>query len=165
VAPLRRSRTGANTAVTHTGLTSAARWVAANVPLYALNIILTTPTDLWALRYPDTHGLFMLQREAGGHSGERHLEQASSAGSVRVRSGDLTQRPAVVVASEPMDEDPAWTALASGELLHVGPNLEVERAVIIDGPPVHQLSLADLDSRAAESQHPASSDPSPAEAG
>jgi predicted glutamine amidotransferase len=36
------------------GIASAARWVAANMPIYAINIVLTTPTELFALRYPDT---------------------------------------------------------------------------------------------------------------
>jgi glutamine amidotransferase len=38
------------------------------------------PTELWALRYPNTHGLFVLQRQAGGTNGTRHLEHASGAG-------------------------------------------------------------------------------------
>lgn len=33
------------------GITAAARWLADNVPIYALNILLTTPGELWALRY------------------------------------------------------------------------------------------------------------------
>src|SRR5262249_26858588 len=44
----------------HTGdigaaIAAAAQWVADNLPVYAVNLVLTTPTDLWALRYPDTH--------------------------------------------------------------------------------------------------------------
>jgi predicted glutamine amidotransferase len=48
------------------GITSAARWTAANQPLYAINMVLTTPQELFALRYPDTHDLFVLHRAAGG---------------------------------------------------------------------------------------------------
>ena len=44
---------------------------------------------------------------------------------MRVRSGDLATRPAVVVASERMDEDAGWRALEPGELLHVDPDLNV----------------------------------------
>ncbi len=47
----------------------AVGWIAANLPVYALNLIVTTPTDLWALRYPDTHPLYVLVRPAGGHHG------------------------------------------------------------------------------------------------
>ncbi len=68
------------------GLTVAARWIAEHLPVYALNLVLTTAEELWALRYPDTHDLFVLERRAGGHHGNRHLEAASAAGTVRVRS-------------------------------------------------------------------------------
>ena len=65
----------------------------ANLPVFALNMILITATDLWALRYPDVHDLFVLERDAGGPTGGRHLEHASARGSMRVRSGDLASRP------------------------------------------------------------------------
>jgi glutamine amidotransferase len=142
-------------------ITDAVGWVADNLPLYAVNLVLTTPTELWALRYPATHELYVLQRASGGPHGDRHLEQASAPGTVRVRSGDLAAAPAVVVASERMDDDPAWRPLACGELLHVGPDLTVSSTVVLDRPPAHPLTLADLDPRAAASQHPA---PAPAAA-
>lgn len=132
------------------GLTAAARWVAAELPLFALNVILITQDELWALRYPETHELFVLEREPRG----RHLDHASAAGSIRVRSGDLAHAPAVVVASEPMDESPDWYGLASGELLHVGPDLDVRRELILPDPPAHPLTLEDLHGRAAASQSP-----------
>jgi glutamine amidotransferase len=140
-------------------LVRAARWVGENLPLYALNIVLTTPTDLWALRYPATHELWVLERPAGGPHGDRHLEQASAAGTMRVRSGDLAGAPAVVVASERMDEDPRWRLMDTGELLHVGPDLHVTRSVALDELPRHQLTLADLSPRAAVSQHPPATQP------
>ena len=133
----------------------ATRWIAENLPVFALNIILITPSDLWALRYPDVHELYVLERAAGGPSGSRHLEHASARGSVRVRSGDLASRPAVVVASERMDEDAGWRGLESGELLHVDPDLHVTSTVALKEPPAHPLTLADLDSKAAASQAPA----------
>ncbi len=134
----------------------AAGWIAENLPVFALNVVLITSTDLWALRYPDVHELFVLERAAGGPSGGRHLDHASRRGSVRVRSGDLATRPAVVVASEPMDEDSGWHALRSGELLHVGPDLRVTITRVLERPPAHQLTLADLTGKAASSQaeHP-----------
>ena len=139
------------------GIDAACRWVAAHLPVLSLNFILITDEELWALRYPDTHDLFVLDRPAGGSAGgRRHLEHASARGSIRVRSGELAGRPAVVVASERMDEDADWTELAAGELIHVGPDLAVDRRQILDRPPAHPLTLAQLDPRAAASQRPAS---------
>ena len=135
-------------------VTRAVAWTAANLPVYAVNLVLTTATDLWALRYPETHELYVLPRAAGGPSGTRHLEHASAAGTVRVRSADLASAPALVVASERMDEDPGWRALAPGELIHVGPGQHLSHTIALPRPPAHQLTLADLDphSRASQQQ-------------
>ena len=133
----------------------AAEWIADNLPVFALNVILISDSELWALRYPDVHELFVLERAAGGPSGHRYMDHASARGSVRVRSGDLATRRAVVVASEPMDEDPGWHALRSGELLHVDPDLRVTITRPLDRPPANQLTLADLGDQAAASQSPA----------
>lgn len=129
------------------GLTSAVRWVADELPIFAINLILTTATELWALRYPATHDLYVIERPAGPR-----LEHAGSGGTVRVRSGDLVDAPAVIVASERMDDDPAWRSLAPGELLHVGTDLRTERTIILPHPPAHPLSLSDLGADAAASQ-------------
>ncbi|MFI7000217.1 class II glutamine amidotransferase [Nocardia sp. NPDC050175] len=129
------------------GLTSAVRWVADQLPIFAINLILTTADELWALRYPATHDLYVLERAAGPN-----LEHVGSGGTVRVRSGDLTDAPTVIVASEPMDDDPHWHNLAPGELLHVDTSLRIERTVILPQPPSHPLSLSDLDAGAAASQ-------------
>ncbi|MEV4143711.1 class II glutamine amidotransferase [Amycolatopsis sp. NPDC049691] len=135
------------------GITAAARWAADHLPIYALNLILTTATELWALRYPDTHDLFVLQREPGGPHGDRHLEHASTAGRIRARSGQLAHHRAVVVASERMDEDPGWQDLRPGQLLHVGADQVVTRRTVLEHPPRHQLTLDDLGAHAAASQH------------
>jgi len=134
------------------GVAAAARWIADELPLFALNIILVADGELWALRYPDVHDLFALERAAGGPSGDRHLEQASAAGRIRVRAGGLADRPSVVVASERMDEDAGWHNLEPGVLMHVAKDLTVSRTTILDGPPRHQLTLADLGDHAATSQ-------------
>jgi len=134
------------------GLVSAARWIAEHLPVFALNCVLISDSELWALRYPDVHELHVLEREAGGRSGHRHLEHASARGSIRVRSAELAERPAVVVASEVMDEHPGWRALESGELVHVDADLRVSITRVIDRPPAHPLTLADLDPKAAASQ-------------
>jgi predicted glutamine amidotransferase len=139
------------------GLVAAARWVSEHLPLFALNVVLATPGELWALRYPDTHGLFVLQHGAAGPA--RHLDAASAAGTVRVRSADLAGLPAVIVASEPMDANPAWRELQPGELLHVDADLRVTSHVALPDEPRHRLTLADLAPNAAQSQagHPAPS--------
>jgi glutamine amidotransferase len=133
------------------GIVSAVQWVAQNLPVFAMNFILITASDVWALRYPDVHELYVLERAAGGPSGGRHLEQASARG-MRVRSGDLSELPAVVVASERMDEDAGWKLLEPGELWHVDGDLNVTSATPFERPPAHQLSLEDLTGKAASSQ-------------
>jgi predicted glutamine amidotransferase len=140
--------------ITKRGIVDAARWVAANLPVFALNLVLITASELWALRYPDTHELYVLERAPGGPSGVRHLEHASARGTLRVRSGELANLPSVVVASEPMDEDPGWHALEPGQLLHVDSDLKVTITTVLDRPPAHPLTLADLEPRAAASQRP-----------
>lgn len=138
------------------GLIAAAQWVARELPLFALNVVLTTDSELWALRYPETHALNVLERAAGAP-----LEHKDTAATVHVRSPDLADAPSVVVASEPMDGDPGWRALASGELLHVDPELRVSSTIAIDRPPSHPLTLADLAPSAAASQaaHPTAEAP------
>ena len=135
-------------------ITRAASWAAEHLPVFALNLILITASELWALRYPDTHELHFLERSAGGSHGERHLEQSSARGSVRVRSGDLSERPAVVVASEMMDENPAWRALEPGDLLQVDADLRTRVVRALEGPPAHPLTLSDLGAAAVSQAEP-----------
>ncbi|WEO99410.1 class II glutamine amidotransferase [Streptomyces sp. FXJ1.172] len=137
------------------GLVSAARWVAGHLPLYALNVILITADELWALRYPATHELYVLRRPAGGQHGSRHLDHAGRDGHLRVRSARLGTLASVVVASEPMDENPLWRPMDPGELLHVGPGLHPTSRIALPDPPAHPLTLADLEPGAAASQRPA----------
>jgi predicted glutamine amidotransferase len=136
------------------GIAAAARWVAVELPIYAINLVLASADGLWALRYPDVHDLWVLERGAGGPHGGRHLDAASAAGSVRVRSAALARQPSVIVASEPMDEDPGWRRLGSGELVHVARTLKLESTIVLERPPAHQLTLDDLQPRAAAAQAP-----------
>ena len=108
---------------------------------------------MWALRYPDVHDLLILERGGGGPSGERHLDAASRSGRIRVRSGQLAENPAVIFASERMDEDPGWHNLEAGELVHIDAGLRVTRRIAVDDPPAHQLRLEDLLPEVAASQH------------
>jgi predicted glutamine amidotransferase len=138
------------------GIASAARWIAANLRMLAINLILIDAGDLWALRYPEVHDLFVLERPAGGTPAAPARTQGSlehaRGGRIKASSDALGTRPAVVVATERMDDDPAWRPLASGELLHVDAGLRCESRQIIDGPPAHPLTLAELEGRAAAAQ-------------
>jgi predicted glutamine amidotransferase len=136
------------------GIASATRWIAANLPLLSANFVLIAADELWALRYPGPHELHVLEREAGGGADSRPapLQHRSSTGHINVGSDELAQRPAVVVATEPMDDDPGWRALGSGQLLHVDAQLQPTVTTIVDGAPAHPLTVADLTGRAASSQ-------------
>jgi predicted glutamine amidotransferase len=131
------------------GIEAACTWVAAHLPLFAINFVLATADGLWALRYPQTHPLYVLERAPG-----KPLEHASTLGS-RVRSEDGLVRPLVVVASERMDVDPGWRELGSGELLHIDDALEVSSRRMLAHPPARPLSLGDLAPSARASQTPA----------
>jgi glutamine amidotransferase len=123
------------------GITEAASTMAKEFELYSINFVLSTGDEIWALRYPEKNQLFYLERAPGGSRGDHHLEESSPHGTMRMRSGAAVEQAVVVIASEPMDEDPGWRELDSGELLHVGPDLEVDRESILADPPAHQMVL------------------------
>jgi glutamine amidotransferase len=128
------------------GIASACAWVAQNLPLFAINFVLSTTDGLWALRYPETHELYVLEREPGSE-----LEHSSSFGT-RVSSQHTLGKPLVVLASEQLDSDPAWRLINSGELLHVSPTLGLSSRTILDAPPSRLLTLQDLRAQARASQ-------------
>ena len=103
-------------------IVSALSWVAENLRLYALNIILTTGADLWAVRYPDTHPLYVLELSEADRRGGMRTQRIS----VRSQELEENQRPAVLLATEKMDDNPNWRLMGSGEMLHISPTLEVE---------------------------------------
>ncbi|ETW25586.1 glutamine amidotransferase, partial [Mycobacterium gastri 'Wayne'] len=122
------------------GLVDALRWLAANVPIYAVNILLSTATDIWALRYPDSHELYLLDRRDPSLCGpEFHLRSNR----IRAWSPHLCARPSVVFATEPMDEDQRWSLLGPGELVHVDAALQLTREVVLPDPPGQLLWRAD----------------------
>ncbi len=128
------------------GIEAACTWVAANLPVFAINLLLASGDGLWALRYPQTHPLYVLEREPG-----EPLAHASSLGT-RVQVQEGARRPLVVFASERMDAAPGWRLLGSGELLHVDDTLQLDARLILDQPPAHPLSIADLNPTAQASQ-------------
>jgi glutamine amidotransferase len=140
------SETAARGGDIEAGIAAACGWVAAHLPLFAINFVLADAEGLWALRYPQTHELYVLERSAG-----ERLEHASRLGT-RVSSQHGAERPLVVLASERMDDDPGWRLLGSGELIHVSPALEVRAQKLLSAEPAHLLTLADLGSVARASQ-------------
>lgn len=139
-----RARRGDVTA----GLVDAMVWLAANVPIYAVNVLLSTATDVWALRYPASNQLYVLDRRDGT------VPIGLRSRRIRAHAEQLRGRPAVVCASEPMDDDPRWQAIAPGELVHVDAGLQITRELVLPDPPQHQLHRADLSALAATAQHP-----------
>ena len=142
-----RNNGGDVTAAIATALT----WVARNLRLYAVNIILTTATDVWAVRYPDTHPLYVLQTTVDGGQEEKRTERIS----VHSEQMRAEHRPAVLLATEKMDTNPNWRLLDAGEVLHVDSSLNADRTFPLPEHPQHLITLADLDPAAAASQHPA----------
>lgn len=129
------------------GLIAAVGWIAAHLPVYALNIVLITRFDLWALRYPDTHDLYLLEREPTGEDADLRSRRirASSSAAAQVRT--------VVVASEPMDRQSGWRLLASGELVHVGADAIVTSSFPLP-PPAHAFGLSEMAPAAAAAHAP-----------
>jgi glutamine amidotransferase len=128
------------------GVAAAAREIAAEIPLYSLNMVLTTATDVWALRYPDTNELWILERSIaglGGPDGSDILDQRAASGITRVFSGQLAILPSTVIASQPMDTNPLWRMLESGELIHVDSELRVSSTIVVAQPPARMLELSD----------------------
>ncbi len=117
------------------GIAAAVRWIAATLPLYSLNFVLASCGELWAFRYPASHALYVLQRGLGGPHGSRALHQASP--TLRVHVPHLARHPSVVVASEPLDDNPAWRILLPGELMHVSRDLRITSDVLLRGAPAH----------------------------
>jgi len=122
------------------GITAAARWIAARLPVSSLNTIVATAGELWALRYPGQHALHIIERPAGASSrAEAGLHARSTTSSVHAPG--LHVLPSVLVASEELDGEDGWRMLASGELVHVRPDLTVESAMVLPEPPARLVPL------------------------
>ena len=124
------------------GIAAAAQWIAANLPVSALNTVVAEPGELWALRYPGQHALHILERPAGPR------DSATATPGLHVRSAistvhvpELQSAASVVVASERLDGENGWRMLAEGELVHVRPDLSIESAVVMTQPPARLVPL------------------------
>jgi glutamine amidotransferase len=122
---------------TTTGIVEAVRRIAAELPVFSLNMLLAEPGRIWALRYPESNELWVLSPDAGDAGG-------------RGTDGPV---PAVVIASEPMDDRRGWRLLQPGELLIVEGLTEI--SLFPFGPLSRPLRRADLSLREAASQAPA----------
>jgi predicted glutamine amidotransferase len=128
------------------GIVDAVGWLADTVPIFAVNMLLSTATDMWALRYPETHELYLLDRR---DVDDRRLRMSSDR--ITAHSEHLTSDASVLFASEPMDDDD-WQLLAPGELVHVDADLQIDRHIAFPDPPKHHLRHEDLTVKAAASQ-------------
>jgi predicted glutamine amidotransferase len=132
------------------GLVDALRWLADNVAIYAVNILLSTATDLWAVRYPESHELYLSDRRKLREEPRFHLRTNR----IRAESQNLHGQPSVVFATEPMDDAGRWQLLEPGELIHVDAGLQVSRDLVLPAPPGHLLRAEDLSPAAQASLHP-----------
>jgi predicted glutamine amidotransferase len=141
-----RARDGDVTA----GLVDAMKWLAANVPIYAVNVLLSTATDMWALRYPEPNELYVLDRKDDSPTTPEFDLRTKR---IHATSEHLCARSSVVFATERMDDDPRWSLLTPGELVHVDASLQITRSVVLPDAPSHQISRADLSPAAEAAQH------------
>lgn len=132
------------------GLVDAMKWLAANVPIYAVNILLSTATDLWALRYPESHELYVSDRRQPSPQSRFNLRTNR----IRTESEHLRNRPSVVFATESMDDAASWRLLEPGELVHVDAGLGISRDLVLPDPPRHLLRSEELSPDAQASLHP-----------
>jgi predicted glutamine amidotransferase len=132
------------------GLVDAMTWLADNVPIYAVNILLSTATDLWALRYPESHELWLSDRRKPTAQHRFHLRTNR----IRAESQNLHQQPSVVFATEPMDDAARWQLLEPGELVHVDAGLQISRDLVLPDPPRHLIREDQLSPSAQASLHP-----------
>lgn len=124
------------------GLTTAANWLADNVPMYSLNCLVATAGNLWALRYPDQRALHVARRRIDPATGGALLT-----GSDLARHTVKADEPVeiVVVASERIDDGEDWRMLEPGELIHVGPDLSMTSRLVLDRQPAHLHLLDEAD--------------------
>lgn len=128
------------------GVTAAVRELAEGYELYSINFVLGEVGHLWAFRYPEHNPLLVLE-----HAGDdnRALIERDAHGTLSMRADPRGDARMVVIASERMDADPGWQDVGVGELIHVGPELELDRQTLLTEPPRHPMVLS---GRAEQSQ-------------
>jgi predicted glutamine amidotransferase len=128
------------------GVAAAVRELAEGYELYSINFVLGEVGHLWAFRYPEHNPLLVLEHAGGGN---RALIERDAHGTLSMRADPRGDEPMVVIASERMDADPGWQDVGVGELIHVGPELELDRQILLTEPPRHPMVLS---GRAEQSQ-------------
>jgi predicted glutamine amidotransferase len=124
------------------GITATVREMVREYALYSLNFVLGEIGHIWGFRYPEHNPLHLQRRQAGGGSGTAPLDEADAAGTLRLHSDDGAVTPMVVIASERISDEAGWEEIHPGELIHVGPDLQVDREIIVSGPPAHPMVLS-----------------------
>jgi glutamine amidotransferase len=102
---------------------------------------------MWAMRYPETHALHIIERPEGPSAASASAGPSATVGlnarsdTSSVHSDDLQSRPSVVVASEELDGESGWRMLDVGELVHVTDDLRVISTIALPDPPAHLVPL------------------------
>ncbi len=117
------------------GVRRALSWLSDNVPVSAVNLVITSAREMWAVRWPDTHDLFFLDNRDYSEP----MDQRSSQG-MRISSPESGTHASVLVASEKLGDSRPWQMLQPGELIHVGTDLTLTRTQVADGPPRYPLA-------------------------
>jgi len=126
------------------GIAAAAGWIAERLPVSSLNTIVAVAGE---------HALHIIERPAGASSlpspdspaarasGPATTGMHARSTTSSVHAPELHMLPSVVVASEELDGEHGWRMLASGELVHVRPDLTVESTVVLPEAPAHLVPL------------------------
>ncbi|MCP9955872.1 class II glutamine amidotransferase [Actinomadura madurae] len=134
---------------TRSGLIAAVGRIAAELPVFALNLLLAESGRLWALRYPGTHELWVLAPELAEPGAARHMSAGREPGRIDV-TAHREACAAWIIASERMDDDPDWRLLDPGELLMLDGWQASSHFPF--GTPAHPLTTADLSAAESVSQ-------------
>jgi len=89
----------------------------------------------------------LVLEHAGGDS--RALVERDAHGTLSMRANPRGDQPTVVIASERMDADPGWQDVGVEDLIHVAPDLELDRQTLVSEAPRHPMVLS---GRAEQSQ-------------
>ena len=128
-------------------------WAAENLPAVCDQPVLITEDELWALRYPETHPLYVLER------GRKPLDHKSSHGT-HVHSGRARQadgRP----RQRAHGRRPGLARAEPANCSTSARSSSSTRRVILPQPPAKLLRLQDLGQRAQASQAHTQQPPAP----
>jgi glutamine amidotransferase len=103
------------------GITAAARWIGERLPVSSLNVIVATPGELWALRYPGQHALHVIERPAGDSIPAGSASPDGSAGSASPVSAAGSASPvsgAGAAAGQPSAPAPGLHVRSSTSSVH-----------------------------------------------